>query len=106
MVGHSDVDRVDPIPFFLEELAPVGIHARVGNDLRSLGEVVGIYVAQGHDLHARMLQEVVQVRLAHAPNPDASVVQLVVSQDGSRPGLRGATRQHERRGETSHGGRP
>ena len=105
MVGHRGVDGVNPVAFLLEQLAPVGVGAGAGHGFGRLVEVVGVHVAQRHDLDLWVLQEVLQVHPAHAADSDAGVVQLAVGGNRFRTGLRAAARNEERRGDAGHGRR-
>jgi len=50
VVGGADVDRVDFVCFFFEQLSPVAVLAGVGELLGGLCEIVGIDVADGNDI--------------------------------------------------------
>ena len=59
----------------LKQFAPIRVKPRVRNDLGGLVQIVGIDVAQRHDLHLLVLFEILQVAPTHAVHTDAGMVQ-------------------------------
>ncbi len=73
VVRRGDDHRVDVL-LLVEHLAEIRPLLRVGILLEDGGRVLGVHVAQGHDVLARALGDVV---LPHAADADAGDVQLL-----------------------------
>ena len=86
MVGHCGVHGINSVALLQEQLAPVGIGAGAGDGFGSFVEVFGVHVAERDDLDLWVLQEILEVRPSHAPDPDAGVVELAVGESRFRPG--------------------
>jgi len=106
VIGHRHIHRVDPVTFFIEQLPPVRVHACAGHGFGRLVEVVGVHIAERHNLHPRVLKEVLQVHPAHAADPDAGVMELAVGGNDLGRRQRAGARQEEWRGDAGRRRRP
>ena len=85
VVGHSGVDRVNPVPLLCQKLAPIPIDPGVGHFLVCLGQMVGIHIADGDHIGARMLLEVLKIiESHHAAHADAGVLEASVEIGGPK----------------------
>ena len=71
--GQSELLRIDPVGFLLEQFAPITVLPCVGVSLSGLIQEVTVDVAKSHDFDIRVCSKRLKVLFTPSPDPDASV---------------------------------